>query len=134
MLITIDDYGEQCQFNDEGQDDGFWYRIADVRDVMCFLNDEVNDTHEHSVETEDGHGADGDVDDDLGFESVCATPKVDNGEDGEETNNEVEGDVNDCITLIDMPIEEDETKGEGGNANEEIFFEASLFQIAGLTQ
>ena len=59
---------------------------------------------------------------------------MDIGDDREETNNEVEGDVNDCITLIDMPIEEDETKGEGGNSNEEIFFEASLFQIVGLTQ
>ena len=96
--------------------------------------DEVNDAHEHPVETEDDHGADGDIDDDLGFESICAAPEVDDGEDGEETNNEIEGDVDDDITLIDMPIEEDEAQGEGGDANEEIFFEVRFFQITGLAQ
>ena len=64
------------------------------------------------METEYYHGADGDIDNDLGFESVCAAPEVDDGEDGEETNDEVEGDVNDDVTLIDMPIEEDEAQGE----------------------
>ena len=92
-----------------------------------FFNGKVNDTDNHPVEAEDHHGADGDIDDDLGFELVSAAPKVDDGEDWEETNNEIEGDVDDDITLIDMPIEEDEAKWEGGDANEEIFFEVGFF-------
>ena len=43
---------------------------------------------------------------------------MDDGEDGKETNDEIEGDMNDDVTLIDMPIEEDKAKGEGGDANE----------------
>lgn len=101
--------------------------------MKFFLDDEVDYAHEHSVETEDGHGADGDIDDDLGFESVSAAPQVDDVEDGEETNNEVESDVNDCITLIDMPMEKNDAKDKGRNANEKIFFEVRFFQIAGLT-
>lgn len=52
---------------------------------------------------------------------------MDDGEDGEETNDEIESNVNDDVTLIDMPIKEDEAKSEGGDANEKVFFEASLF-------
>lgn len=52
---------------------------------------------------------------------------MDDGKDGEITNGEVEDDVNDDIILIDMPIENDKAKGKGGDANEEIFLEASLF-------
>ena len=51
--------------------------------------DEVNDAHEHSVEAEDDHGADGDIDNDLVFEFVSAAPEVDDGKDGEETNDEI---------------------------------------------
>lgn len=91
------------------------------------LNDEIDDANEHSMEAEDNHGADRDIDNDLRFESISATPKVDDGEDGEETHDEIEGDVNDDITLIDMPIKEDEAKGKGGDANEEIFFEVCFF-------
>ena len=36
------------------------------------------------------------------------------------------------VALVDMPIEKDEAKGEGGDANEEIFFEVRFFQITGL--
>ena len=79
------------------------------------------------MEAEDDHGTDGNVDDDFWFESISAAPEVDDGEDGEETNNEIEGDVNDDITLIDMPIKEDEAKGKGGDANEEVFFEVCFF-------
>ena len=79
------------------------------------------------METEDDHGADGNVDNDLGFESVCATPEVDDGEDGKETNDEIEGDVNEDVTLIDMPIKEDEAQSEGGDANEEVFYEVCFF-------
>ena len=43
------------------------------------LNDEVEDSDEHPVEAEDDHGADGDIDNDLGFESICAAPEVDDG-------------------------------------------------------
>ena len=86
------------------------------------------------METEDDHGTSGDIDDDLGSESVYAAPEVDDGENGEETNDEIEGDVNDDMTLIDMPIEEDEDQSEGGYANEKIFFEVSFFQIIGLAQ
>lgn len=57
---------------------------------------------------------------------------MDDGKDGEITNGEVEDDVNDDIILIDMPIENDKAKGKGGDANEEIFFEVSSCQIAGL--
>ena len=95
--------------------------------MKWLLNYEVNDAHEHSVETEDNHSADGDIDNDLGSESVCATPKVDDGEDGKETNDEIEGDMNEDVTLIDMPIKENEAQGEGGDANEEIFFEVGFF-------
>ena len=76
-----------------------------------FLIDEIDDAYEHSVETEDDHSTDGDVDDDLGSEFVCATPEVDDGEDGEETNDEIES-----------------------NVNEEIFFEVRFFHITGLAQ
>ena len=62
------------------------------------------------MEAEYHHGADGDIDDDFGFDLVSAAPKVDDGEDGEETNNEIKGDMSDDVTLIDMPIEEDEAK------------------------
>lgn len=86
------------------------------------------------MEAEDDHGADGDIDNDLGFESICAAPEVDDGEHGEETNNKIEGNMNDDITLIDMPIKENDAKGEGGDANEGIFFEVSSFQIARLAQ
>ena len=86
------------------------------------------------METEDDHGADGDIDDDLGSESICAAPQVDDGEDGKETYDEVESDVNDDVALVDMPIEEDEAQGEGGDANEEIFFEVGFFQITRLVQ
>ena len=96
--------------------------------------DEVNDAHEYSVETEDDHGTNGDIDNDLGFELVNAAPEVDDGEDGKETNDEIEGDVNEDVTLIDMPIKEDEAQSEGGDANEEIFFEVRFFQITGLAQ
>ena len=63
------------------------------------------------METEDNHGADGDIDNNLGFNLVCAVPEVYDGEDRKETNNEIEGDVNEDVTFIDMPIEEDEAKG-----------------------
>lgn len=53
------------------------------------LNHEIDDAYEHSVKTEDDHGANGDIDNDLGYESVCATPEVDDGEDGEETYDEI---------------------------------------------
>lgn len=39
-----------------------------------FLNEEINDANEHSVEAEDDHSADGDVDNDLGSESVSTAP------------------------------------------------------------
>ncbi len=110
MSFGIDADGKQSQFNANSQDDGFRYVIADVWDLKRLFYDEVDDTHEHSVETEDNHGANGDIDDDLGFESVCAVPEVGDGEDGEETNDEIEGDMNEDVTLIDMPIEEDEAK------------------------
>ena len=42
--------------------------------------------------------------------------------------------MNEDVTLIDMPIEEDKAKGEGGDANEKVFFEVSFFQITGLAQ
>ena len=76
------------------------------------LNDEIDDANEHSVETEDHHGTNGDVNNDLGSDLVSAAPKVDDGEDGEETNYEIERDVNDDVTLVDMPIEEDEAQGK----------------------
>ena len=79
------------------------------------------------METEDDHSTDGYIDDDLRFELVCAAPEVDDGEDGEETHDEIEGDVNDDITLIDMPIKEDEAQSEGGDANEEVFYEVCFF-------
>lgn len=131
-MFTIDDYRKQSQFNGNCQDGGFGCRIADVWDVKRSLNDEIDDANEHSMEAEDDHSADGDIDNDLGSESVCATPKVDDGEDWEETNNEIEGDVDKDVALVDMPIEKDEAKGKGGDANEEIFFEVSSCQIAGL--
>lgn len=96
------------------------------------LNDVVNDAHKHSVETEDDHGADGNIDNDLGYDLVSAAPEVDDGKDGKETNDEVEGDVNDDVTLIDMPIEKGETKDKCGDANEVVFFEVRSFQITGL--
>ena len=80
--------------------------------MKCLFYDEVNDAHEHSVEAEDDHGTDGDIDNDLGYESVSAAPEVDDGKNGEETHDEVEDDVNEDITLIDMPIEKDEAKGK----------------------
>ena len=86
------------------------------------------------MKTEYDHGTNGDIDNDLGFELVNAAPEVDDGEDGEETHDEIEGDVIDDVTLMDMPIEEDEAKGESGYANEEIFFEVRFFQITGLAQ
>ena len=98
-----------------------------------FLNDVVDDAHEHSVEAEDDYRTDWDVDDDLGFEFVCAAPKVDDGEDREETNNEIEGDMNDDITLIDVPIKKYEAKGKSWDANEKGSFEVSFFHIVGLT-
>lgn len=64
------------------------------------------------MEAEYHHGADGDIDNELGFESVSAAPEVDDGEDGKETNDEIEGDVNEDITFIDMPIKEDVTYGQ----------------------
>lgn len=64
------------------------------------------------MEAEDDHGTDGDIDNDLGFELISAAPKVDDGEDREETDDEIERDVNDDVTLINVPIEEDEAKGE----------------------
>ena len=53
------------------------------------FNDEVEDSDEHPVETEDDHGTNGDIDNDLGFELVSAAPEVNDGEDGEETNDEI---------------------------------------------
>ena len=85
------------------------------------------------MEAEDDHGTNGDIDNDLGFELVSAAPEVDDGEDGEETHDEIEGDMNDDIILVDMPIEEHEAKGEGGDANEKVLFDVRFFQIAGLT-
>ena len=125
---------EQNQFDTNSQEDGFWYRIADVWDVKCLFYDEVDDAHEHAVEAEDDHRADGDIDNDSGSDLVSAAPKVYDGEDREETNDEIEGDVNEDVTLIDMPIKEDEAQSEGGDANEEIFFEVRFFQITGLAQ
>ena len=130
MSFGIDDDGKQSQFNANSQDDGFRYVIADVWDLKRLFYDEVDDAHEHSVEAEDDHRADWDVDDDWGFVFVCTAPEVDDGEDREETDDEIEGDMSDEIILIDMPIEEDEAKSEGRNANEEIFFEVCFFQIA----
>jgi len=52
---------------------------------------------------------------------------VDDGEDRKETHDEIEGDVDKDVALVDMPIEEDEAKGKGGDANEEIFFEVCFF-------
>ena len=34
------------------------------------------------------------------------------GEEREDTNDEVEGDMNEDVTLIDMPIKKDEAKGK----------------------
>lgn len=59
---------------------------------------------------------------------------MDDSDDRKETHDEIECDMKDDIALIDMPIEEDKAKGEGGDANEEIFFEVSSFQIARLAQ
>ena len=59
---------------------------------------------------------------------------MDDGKDGEETNNEIECDVNDDVTFINVPIEKDEAKDERGEANGEVFFEVCFFQIAGLAQ
>jgi hypothetical protein len=61
--------------------------------VKCFFHTIIDDTYEYPVETEDDHGADGDIKDDFGSEFVCAAPEVDNGKDGEETNNEIECDM-----------------------------------------
>ena len=38
------------------------------------LYDEVDNAHEYPVETENDHRADGDIDNDLGFEFVSAAP------------------------------------------------------------
>ena len=57
--------------------------------MIRFLNEKVDDAHEHPVEPEDDHRADRDINDELGSESVCATPEVGDGEDGEETNDEI---------------------------------------------
>ena len=86
------------------------------------------------METEDDHGTDGDIDNDLGSNLVSAAPEVDDGDDREETNNEIEGDMNDDVTLINMPIKEDEAKGEGRDAKEKVLFEVRSFQIAGLAK
>lgn len=101
--------------------------------MKCLFYDEVDNAHEHSVEAEDDHRADGDIDNDSGSGLVSAAPKVYDGEDREETNDEIEGDMNEDVTLMNVPIEEYEAKSEGGNANEEILFEVCFFQIVGLT-
>ena len=59
---------------------------------------------------------------------------MDDGDDREETNNEIESDMNDDIILIDMPIENDEAKGKSRDANEEVLFEVRSFQITGLAK
>lgn len=86
------------------------------------------------METEDDHGTDGDIDNGSGSNLVSAAPEVDDGEDGKETNDEIEGDVNDDVTLIEMPKEKDEAKGESKDANDEVLFEVCFFQIAGLAK
>ena len=134
VTIGIDDDGEQSQFDGNSQDDGLRYGIADVWDVKRPFYDEVDDAHEHPMETENDHGADGDIDNNSESDLVSAAPEVDDGDDREETDDEIEGDVNDDVTFINVPIEEDEANGEGGDANEEVLFEVRFFQIAGLVQ
>lgn len=85
------------------------------------------------MEAENDHGTDGDIDNDLGFELISAAPEVDDGDDREETNYEIEDEMNEDVTLIDMPKEKDEANGEGGDANDKVFFVVRFFQIAGLT-
>ena len=52
---------------------------------------------------------------------------MDDGEDREETNNEIEGDMNDDIILIDVPIKKDEAKGKSWDTNEKVLFEVRFF-------
>ena len=74
MSFGIDDDGEQNQFDGNSQDDGRRYRIADVWDVKRLLYDEVDNAHEYPVETENDHGADRDINDELGSDLVSAAP------------------------------------------------------------
>ena len=40
--------------------------------MKCLFYDEVDNAHEYFVEAKDDHGADGDINDDLGFDIVQA--------------------------------------------------------------
>lgn len=82
------------------------------------------------MEAEDDHGADGDIDNDLGFESICTAPYMYDSNDRKETHDEIECDMNDDIALMNVPIEKDEANREGCYANNEVLFKARLFEIA----
>jgi hypothetical protein len=39
-----------------------------------FFNDKVDNTDKHPMEAKDHHCADGNIDDDLGFDFICTAP------------------------------------------------------------
>lgn len=103
--MSIDDDG------DEGCLDGDSYQEADipiVEDigfVEGLLYAEVDDAYHHAVETEDEHGADGDIGDEATSEGVECFRKVDEDDYGYQVHHIVKGDVKRKNSFIDMPIE-----------------------------
>ncbi len=78
--------------------------------MKYLFGDKVDDAHKHPMETEDDHGADGDIECDFGLESIRTTSQMDDGNDGKEANYEVEYDMNDKMVLFDVPIKENKTQ------------------------
>ena len=48
--------------------------IANINDGQGLFQTIIDDAYDHSVKTEYDHGANGDIDNDLGFYSVCTSP------------------------------------------------------------
>ena len=48
--------------------------IVNINDGHGLFQAIINDTNDHSVKTEYDHGTNGDIDNDLGFDSICTAP------------------------------------------------------------
>ena len=134
MPLCIDDKRQKRELDGKGEEGTGGPVVGDVGEVEGLFEGEVDEADEDTVEAEDEHRADGDECDQAEPDGVQASAEVDDGKDGEEVHHVIEQDVQHEAVFVDVPVEEQEAKDEGGTSDGDVFSDTRHLQPACLTE
>lgn len=126
--------GIQQKLNGNGQEITFIQVVGDIRNVELLFKCKVNDSDEDTMESEDQHCADGYDSDKRYFDAVETSAEVDDTIDGKEIDHIIEGDVQDEMVFVDMPVKKDDADEQGRETYKEIIPEVEVLLIVCMTE